>query len=242
MKIVFLFIIIILAQAVETTTGFGSTVIALGLGIYFYPLKELVVVLVILGWLQSLYIVVRNFRHILWKILLTRILLFSGLGLPLGMWFFQHFGGSQLKILLGIFIVIISLNQLYLYYRRKEQIKPLPFLLGAVVLVMGGFIHGIFASGGPLIVYYSSREIQDKAGFRATLSALWFILNSCLLGNYLLRSQIKIPTLQFTLWLLPALVVGIVIGEFLHHKVNEQAFRLIVYIVLLLTGIVILFR
>jgi len=242
MKILFLFIIIIFAQAVETTTGFGSTVIALGLGIYFYPLKELVVVLVILGWLQSLYIVARAFRHILWKILLTRILLFSGMGLPLGIWFFEHFGGSQLKILLGIFIVVISISQLYLYYRQKGQIKPLPFILGALVLVLGGFIHGIFASGGPLIVYYSSREIKDKAGFRATLSALWFILNSFLLSNYIIRGQIQTPTLEFTGLLLPALVLGIIIGEFLHKKVNEQLFRLIVYIVLLFTGIVILLR
>jgi len=242
MKFLILFLIIIFAQALETTTGFGSTVISLGLGVYLYPIKELIIVLVILGWLQCLYIVVRGFRHISWRILLTRILVFSGIGLPLGIWFFEHFGGSQLKFFFGAFIVIIAISQLYLFYRQKGELKPLPFIIGAIVLVMGGFIHGIFASGGPMIVYYSSREIKDKSSFRSTLSALWLVLNTVLLANYFIRGQIQAQTLEFTAILLPALLIGILIGEFLHYKVNERLFRFVVYIVLLFTGIVILIR
>jgi len=242
MKFWILCFIILFAQALETTTGFGSTVISLGLGVYLYPIKELIVVLVILGWLQCLYIVVRGFKCIAWRVLLTRILLFAGIGMPIGIWFFEHFGASQLKFFFGLFIVVIAVSQLYLLYRKNGELKPLPLVAGAIVLLLGGFIHGIFASGGPLIVYYASRELKDKSCFRATLSALWLVLNSFLIGNYYIRGQIQAHTLEFTASLLPALIIGILIGEFLHYKVNERLFRFVVYIVLFFTGIVILAR
>jgi len=238
--IIILFLIIILAQSIETTTGFGATVIALGLGALVFPLKELVPMLVILGIIQSGFIVARGFFHIQWKILLTRILIFSGIGLPLGIWFYRHFPSEQLKILLGVFIVLVSSYEIYKLTIKKAKIPPLSLISSIILLICGGFIHGIFATGGPLIVYYAGREIKNKAQFRSTLSLLWLVLNFVLLVSYLLSDKINQDNLKMTGLLLPALVLGIVLGEIFHKKVQEQTFKLIVQIILLITGVSIL--
>jgi len=242
MNLAILFLIVTLAQAIETTIGFGSTVFALGLGSQLIPIKELVVVLVMIGWLQALFIVARAFQHIRWRILLTRILLFSGIGLPAGIWFYRHFAGGQLKIVLAIFIVAVSINELLNLWLRKGRLKSLPLPLGILVLLMGGFVHGIFATGGPLIVFYSSRELQDKASFRATMSMLWLALNTALLIGYLVSGKIEKSSLETAGILLPALIIGIVIGEILHRRVNEFIFRIALQFILLLTGVFLLIR
>jgi len=198
------------------------------------------VVLVIIGCVQSSYLVARGFRHIQWRLLLTRILLFAGLGLPVGIWFYHHFAGAQLKILLGVFIILVSLNELVGLYRRSGELKPLP--LGILVLLLGGFIHGIFATGGPLIVMFSSRALKEKAAFRATMSFLWLSLNFILLITFILSHRITKTTLQTDAILLPALLLGILAGELLHQLADEKIFRFIVQIILLATGIFLLAR
>jgi len=238
--IVILFLIIILAQSIETTTGFGATVIALSLGALVFPLKQLVPILVMIGIIQSGFIVLWRFRYIQWRILLARIMIFSGLGLPLGIWFYRHFPSERLKIFLGIFIILVSGYELYNLLIKKSISKPLSLISSILLLASGGFIHGVFATGGPLIVYYAGREIKNKAQFRATLSLLWLVLNFILLISYLLSATINQDNLKMTGLLLPALVLGIVLGEILHRKVQEQTFRVVVQIILFFTGVSIL--
>jgi len=239
---IILFLIILFAQTIETTTGFGATVVSVGIGAYFFDLKQLVVVLVLIGWLQSLFIVIRAFKHIQWRILFSRILLFASPGMPVGMWFFRHFGGQQLKIILAVFIIFAATLQLFLLLVKKTGLKPLPLSLSALVLFAGGFIHGIFASGGPMVVLYASRALKEKSQFRATLSALWLILGSALIISFLYSKQLTAVALQKTAILIPALVLGIILGELLHQRVNERIFKIAIQFILLLTGVFLLIR
>jgi len=239
---VLLFLVVVLAFSIQTTTGFGSTVISLGLGIYLFPLKELVPVLVMVGILQCLFLVVRGFRQINYRELFGRILLFCGLGLPVGIWFFRRFETEQLKLLLGAFIVVAAAAQLFAMRDKDAELKPLPIWLGWPALVLGGFIHGIFASGGPLVVLYAGRQLTDKSVFRATLSAVWLLLDLVLLVSFIWQDRITGANLKMAGILVPGLLLGILAGELIHHRVNERIFRLAVYIVLLLTGVFILIR
>ncbi|UCD84256.1 MAG: sulfite exporter TauE/SafE family protein [Deltaproteobacteria bacterium] len=230
-------LVLIVAHSVETTTGFGCTVIALALGVHLYPIEELIVVLVMIALLQSSWLVVRGFYTIDWRLLSTRILPACAVGLPAGAYLFHDLSGRHLKVILGIFIVIISSAELYRLYRRQESSRPLPPGRGTALLVLGGFFHGIFASGGPLVVYYSSRRIGEKASFRSTLSTLWLLLNTTLLVTYLIYGPLEHSHVMLTAKLLPALLVGIIIGEMLHRWVNEITFRKVVQSVLLFTGV-----
>ena len=97
-------------------------------------------------------------------------------------------------------------------------------------------MQGIYAAGGPLIVYYAHRVLTHKSVFRATLSTVWLILNASVFASHLLAGRHTPRSLLTVLGLLPVLAVGIVIGEKLHGRIPERAFRLLVYSVLLLSG------
>lgn len=45
-----------------------------------------------------------------------------------------------------------------------------------------------------------------------------------------------VPALPRLPWFIPLLVLGMLVGEYLHHRVNEQRFRQLVYGLLLVTG------
>lgn len=233
-------LIIVFAHFVETITGFGATVIALALAVHLIPIKTLVVALVLIGWLQSAWIVARGFRHIRWDIFFKRILLFSAFGLPFGIWGFSELASSQLKIALGIFVMAVASLELFRLYRKSPASKPMSAWKGFILLFGGGFFHGLFASGGPLIVYYSSRQIEGKKSFKATISLLWLILNTVLIISYLLGSKMEGQSLRLAIYLLPALAVGIFLGEIFHAKIEESAFRKFVYVILFLTGVFLL--
>ena len=50
-----------------------------------------------------------------------------------------------------------------------------------LLLGLAGIVHGIFVSGGPLLIGYLTKRIQDKVSFRATISTVWVVLNTIIL-------------------------------------------------------------
>lgn len=226
------------AFAVETIAGFGATVISVSLAAHLFPVHELLPVLVPLNVLLSTYLVARYRAHVDRKLLATRILPLAGLGMPLGMYAFNNFPGDILKPILGVFVTVVSSIELWRLVRTGD-VRPRPLTLPkeAAILVTGGVIHGALSTGGPLIVYWASRVIDDKQRFRATLSVLWLLSGLILLANYAAHGLITGAGLLRTAALTASVLLGIGIGEIVHARVSEARFRLLAYALLLFTGV-----
>lgn len=240
MNLLFLNLILVLAHTAETILGFGSTLIALALGVHLIPLNTLVPMLVILGLLQSFWLVGRWFRYIQWRILLRDILPVAGVGMFIGILGRGVTDESQLRIILGAFIVLVSSVELFYLFSKKAARDALRWYYRIPLLLAGGVFHGLFATGGPLIVYYASRQLKTPEGFRATLSTLWLVLNTALLINFSMSAQLNLKTLEMTAWVLPGLTVGIILGNFIHVK--ELPFKVTTYTLLLFSGVILLIQ
>ena len=75
----------------------------------------------------------------------------------------------------------------------------------------------------------------DKARLRATLVTVWFSLNSLLTVAFLLDGRL-LPALPQVLSYAPLLLIGVWLGKRLHRRFNEQHFRIAIYLLLLVTG------
>jgi uncharacterized membrane protein YfcA len=232
--------IVVVAQSVETVTGFGGTVLSLSLGAHLIPLDRLVVSLVLVNVIQNMWLVVRGFRHVRLKLLVTRVLPLCGAGLAVGALIFQELGGGGLKPVLGGFVMTVAVLELVRLYRTTARPATLSPWAASAILVGGGLFHGMFASGGPLVVYFASRSIPDKHAFRATLSLLWLVLNAVLIVTFSIGGRIDRSALALAAAILPALLLGILVGELVHRRVDELKFRKLVQGVLLLTGVFLL--
>jgi hypothetical protein len=235
-RVFLLVLILIFAHTVETVLGFGATIIAMALGIFIFPLETLLPVLVILGFLQSLWLVVRWFKYIRWRVLFLSILPAATIGMAIGISYRTLVGNyTQLLILLGVFVMAVSLMEIVLIYKTRAAGGSLPWYLGWPILIVGGIFHGIFASGSPLIIYYSSRELKEPAEFRATISMLWLILAVILMVNLYSIGQINVNTLATTGIVLPGLILGIVFGSRMTFR--ALVFKVLIYALLFVAGL-----
>ncbi|MBR2281549.1 MAG: sulfite exporter TauE/SafE family protein [Spirochaetales bacterium] len=230
---------------IEAVTGFGCTVIALPFVTALLGMQEGIIEVTILAFLLALWIAAKNFRDIRFRTLLTIVLLMLP-GLVLGQYIQNIADLSILKTLLAAFITAVSALRLgamaIRHFRARDgqqaEREPKVRWYGYIALIAAGVVHGLFSSGGPLAIIYTSVALPDKRSFRATLCALWTVLNTFLVVSYVAGGRITSAMGGQMLCLLPFMVAGIVVGELLHHKVNDKIFLALVYVVLLATGIV----
>jgi uncharacterized membrane protein YfcA len=234
-KLVLMNAILVLAHAVESVLGFGATITAFGLGVYLFPVNTLVVILVMIALLQSAWLVIRWFKHIEWNKIFSKILPVSLIGVIIGIVLRNRFDESVLKLILGLFIICLSLFELSLVViSRKKEIKNIPEPAGFFLILSGGIFHGLLAVGAPLIVYYASRQLSSQGSVKGTLSFVWLLLNIVMLGGFIINGQITTDVLKLTGMLIPGLAAGILAGSLI--RVSDNIFRIVTYILLMIIG------
>lgn len=238
-----LMLIVFFSNLVESVAGFGSTILALTLGAQYFPIEELIPILVPLNVLLSAYIVIRYRTEIHWRLLGTRILPFTLIGMPIGIWIFQMAPGPSLKLAFGVIVSVLGAFELVRGLKKTyADQRPLGLYGSALFLTAGGIMQGLYASGGPFVVYFFSRTVKDKGTFRSTLSFLWLVLNVILTGSLILSSKINAYTLQFSFYLLPFVLAGIFVGTRVHDWVSERQFKQGVYALLSVAGLSLIYR
>lgn len=231
--------VVLAAFTVETALGFGATVVTVALGSFVAPIEVILPAFVPVNIALSLVLAVRNRRDIDRRILFRRIAPLMGLGLPAGMFLFHSLGSRRLRLAFGVFVALLSSIELARVARRREGEEsargPGP-VASTFLLFLAGVIHGVFVTGGPLVVYVTGRELSGKARFRATLSGLWLVLNIALVTSYVLSGRIDGGSLFTSLALIPPLLAGMALGERAHHRVPEESFRACVFVLLFCAG------
>lgn len=237
---VWLGLFILLAYTIEAITGFGSIVIALSFGAMLLPIPAMLPVLVPLNVAMTGYLSFRHRQQIHWPILLKLILPLMLAGTLLGYVLMPWLGSSLLQLAFGALVVWFAGRELWRQF--SGRVAPPHRPATSRVLTFGaGITHGLFASGGPLLVYALAGIRMDKSRTRATLLTVWFTLNSTLTVLYLWDGRL-LSNAGHLLSYLPLLVVGVVLGEKLHHHLHEARFRQAVYSVLLVTGMLLVAR
>jgi uncharacterized membrane protein YfcA len=231
---------VLLAYSVEAMTGFGSIVIALSLGALLLPISELLPVLVPLNIVMSGYLAWRCRRDIQRRLLVFRILPLMLIGTLVGYGITPWLDTSILQILFGALILWFSGREIYrLWYGVVAT--PHPVEVSRALHLGAGVTHGLFASGGPLLVYSLTGIQLNKGQTRATLLSVWFALNSTLTLLYLVDGSL-LETSGRIAALIPVVVAGALLGDFLHRRVDELQFRRMVFGLLFLIGLALLLR
>ncbi|MDP8254150.1 MAG: sulfite exporter TauE/SafE family protein [Candidatus Alcyoniella australis] len=240
--LIMLFFFVFLANITETVAGFGGSIVAITFGAHYYPVAQLVPVFIPINVLLSAYIVVRYRRHIRRDELIKRTLPVTALGIICGFALFATWHDDRLKPLYGLFVICLSVFQVLRLARDKQALqRPIGKWTAIIWLFSGGLLQGLFSCGGPLVVFCTTRTLPDKLEFRSTMSTLWLILNSILVVSHLALGTINLETLKLSATMLPALAIGVVAGDWLHHRISQHNFRLATYILLCVAGFVLLF-
>lgn len=236
-------LVVFAGYAVQTATGFGSMLVCVTFGAHLLGLETVVRLGVPLSFVQLGYVVLRDHDGILWKLLLGRVLPLMLIGMAIAFLFLAGVESAWLGVAFGVMVLVLSARELQrLRALDVEVVAPISRAKSVAALLGAGIVHGIYATGGPMLVYALGREGIDKKAFRSTLSVVWIVLNVVLVtrfasaGDYTRRMLLDVGVL------LPAVPIGIAAGEWIHHRVDERRFKAAVFVLLIAAAISLIVR
>ncbi len=247
MKEILFYIVIFLSNIIQGITGFAGTILAMPFGIMLVGYNVAKPVLNILGLLSGIYIFMGNRKYINWKEF-CKVVFIMAVGIIAGVGIKQLLTGQEEAMYkaLGVFIILLSAQGFYrLKYPQKSEkyiSKKVEVGKDLTLLVGAGIVHGIFVSGGPLLIGYLAKKLQDKQVFRATISTVWIILNALIMIDDIYSGLWTIELVKTQMISIPFLLIGMFIGEILYKKISRRLFVILTYVLLTISGFMLLIK
>ncbi len=223
------------SQTVQTINGFGGTMLSMPASMRLLGMVEAKTILNLVALLLGIFILIKVHKDINKKESL-KISIFMGIGIIIGLYLFYIIPSEILMKIYGIFVIVVAIKGLF----SKREIKFSSFAL-FLILLSSGIIHGLFLSGGALVVLYAISVLKDKTIIRATLAPVWILLNTSVLVQDIARGNINIEVVKLFLYTIPILVVCVFLGNYLHYKLNQRTFIKLTYMLIVISGSLLIF-
>jgi uncharacterized membrane protein YfcA len=221
---------------VEAVAGFGGTILALSIGARWFGIEELLAWFLPLNLGLSTTLALRGRHAIAGRLLARRILPTILCGLAVGTGLSWIIDAERARGLFAALVIVIALLELVGSLRPASAPAPMKPAVQGGLLLGAGVVHGVFATGGPLAVAVVSRMLPGKTALRSTLAVMWFVLNVIVSARLIARGHLDGHSLTGSLMLIPAMALGMLVGDRVHHRVSEGGFRKVVAVLLLVTG------
>jgi uncharacterized membrane protein YfcA len=229
--------IVLLASAAQQAIGFGATVLVVALSALLVPLQVVLPAFVPVNTALSAFTALRRAREVRVRVLLVELLPAMAPGLVLGLLTFRQHAHEGLKLAFaGLVVGLASVELWRLRGPEAQDRPPLPLLPRVLLLAFGGYIHGVFGAGGPMIVYVLRRRLPDKGELRATLALVWLVLNVPIVANYASLGLIGRSSLLLSLLLALPFWPAVLLGDLIHRRLAPRRFQLWVCVLLLIAG------
>jgi hypothetical protein len=189
----------------------------------------------IVGPLLSTTIVLRDRDHIRGRSALI-VIAAAVVGMPLGILVLSHASDRVLTAIIGLAVVVAAVA-LWRGVRLPAGVLTEP----GAGLISGALATSTGTSGPPLVIVFHSEGMPPRV-FRGTLSATFLAESLVAIMAFWVSGHIDADALRVSLWSLPGLAVGWLIGERLFHRIDEVRFRHLVLVVLIATGLVSMIR
>jgi uncharacterized membrane protein YfcA len=232
-----LFILIgFFSEIVGTMAGFGSSTIYLPLASYFLDFKTALVLVAIFHFFGNISRIA-FFRHGLDKNVLLIFGIPSFVLSLLGATLVGDLSQTVLKFILGIFLIVLSVAFL---------IKPkLAFPANRKSLVLGGgisgFIVGLIGTGGALRATFLTGLKMEKEKYIATSAVIALGTDATRIPYYISSGFVTEQYYYLIPFLFVTAVVGSYVGRKIVTRIDQEKFKKMVLIAVILASIKFIF-
>jgi uncharacterized membrane protein YfcA len=231
----FIFIIIILvASVLQTSTGFGFSIMATPFLLMLFLPYEAIQINIILSLIISVALIWKIKQDIDF-ILLKRFTLGSITGIPFGILIFVSINIEAFK--LGVSILLLLLTLLLILRFRVNATPFRDYLVGGI---SGLLTTSIGMPGPPLLLYFTGTD-TEKAKLRGTTLAFYLFIYFVSLVTQVLIIGSNKTIMIASMFAVPIVLFGMFLGQKLYKRINQRAFRIFTYILLSCTGFYLLF-
>lgn len=236
MELVLYIAALFFANTIQGITGFAGNVLAMPPVAVVLGVDTARTALNVMGIVSGLMMSIWFRKKIAWHEV-AKIIAFIMPGIIAGILIYRMFPADHLLALYGLIVAIIGG-----WYLHGGTGEGLPRGLMIIIVFAAGLMQGMFVSGGPLLVIYAVTILRGKEEFRATLSVVWTILNALILVEAAFAGNVTPEVVHYSLIGIVPLIAATILGGLLQKRVSQSAFMKLTYILLIVSGLSLLFR
>ncbi|MDI2587601.1 sulfite exporter TauE/SafE family protein [Psychrobacillus sp. NEAU-3TGS] len=225
--------IILVASILQTSTGFGFSIMATPFLLLLFAPSEAIQINIILSLIISLSLIMKVKKNID-TYLLKKLVLGSIMGLPLGGLIYITVDIKTFKLLISIILLLLTL--MLIVNVRFKSTTARDYIVGGI---SGVLTISIGMPGPPLLIYFAGTNTGKEKTRATTLAFFLFIYLISLLSQLFLTGT-DMLIWRSSLYAIPAVFIGLIIGQILFKYLNQQVFKIFTYILLGGTGIYLL--
>jgi uncharacterized protein len=227
----------LLAEIIGTVGGFGSSLLFVPIAGFFVDFHSVLGITAIFH-LSSNISKITLFRKGIDKELIIRLGIPSIIFVALGAYFTKYADTRLLEIILAIFLILVSIG---LYVFKNLKIKP---NLSASIIggSLSGFAAGLLGTGGAIRGLTLSAFNLTKDVFIATSAIIDLGIDLTRTIIYWINGYVHRDDLYTILSLVIVGFIGTYIGKRILNYFSEQNFKTIVLGLVLIIGIITLFK
>ena len=231
----FIFLSACAGSFVQRVCGFGFGIFIMTVLPYLMPTyQEATALSGFLSLLQSGIVLCSVYKHLniknLYGIFLT-FCVFSFFAIK----FVKSTDDGSLRVILGVVLIMLALY--FLLFAKRAAVKP---VLGWQISLGGlsGLMGGLFGMHGPAaVVYFLSCE-KTKEGYLAIAQA-YFVITNIYMTFFRAEYGFVTPTVGISLlYALPGIVIGILLGQRVFARINQQTLKKVIYFYMIVAGVV----
>ncbi|MDR0562174.1 MAG: sulfite exporter TauE/SafE family protein [Spirochaetaceae bacterium] len=198
--------------------------------------KESTGVLLPLLCFADLLAVIYYRRSGAWKYIL-RLLPWALAGFALALAVDRIVPAKGFKFLIGL-CILAGLGIMFWNDRRgKDKAIPSGWWFSAIFGILGGFSTMIGNAAGPIMSVFLLSVRLPKTSFVGTAAWFFMIVNYLKIPlQYFAWHNITMKTLLFDVTIAPFVIIGAVAGIFLVKRVSESKYRLMVYVMTIISA------
>lgn len=230
-EIILYSIIMMLSAVVQGITGFGFSLVAFPLLALMLPLQAVTPILVLSSLILNV-VVFKSVDGIQLKGIRAMTLL-AIISTPIGAYLLKVVSPDVLKIAVGI---VITSTALFLLKGYQVKFKR-ELLARSITGFFSGLLNGTLSMSGPPIILYMSNQGVKKDKLRGSFSLFAMITNVFAIVTLYFAGLINSKIIVSFAQMIPALIVGVILGVIISRKVNELLFRKVTLYLLVAMGI-----
>ncbi|WP_369964184.1 sulfite exporter TauE/SafE family protein [Mammaliicoccus lentus] len=236
-------IAILLGALVRNIFGFGEALVTMPLlSLLNIDFKLSVSIVAIIGILVTFPVFIKSRKDIDWSII-KRLLIGSIIGAPIGIFIVNWTDEAVIVKCLGIFILVYGLVNLINQFVKVYQMnKKIPNQFDYIAGTIAGLLGSAYNSHGVPIVIYGTLKKWDIFDLKK-ISQVHFFITGCFIVTSHGVSGFWSPSLWYLLIIvIPLLVLTLLFGNMISKRIDPKSFIKYVYILLIVFGILMIFK
>ena len=225
---------VLVGYFIKGVAGIGNTLVVTSAMAYTRTNAEITPVELLLCVPTNLAVTWVYRKHINWKLAIAPLCMVLA-GDFLGVLLLKNVDVTAMKMIFGVVLMLLSVEQLWRELRGKPTRAAHPALMLALG-ISAGVLCGMFGVGA-LLAAYLSRVTTDDMTYKGTMSIIFTVENAFRVIAYSVAGLLTRASLLNAAMLLPFMGLGLFLGIRLSSRMNARTMRIIIGVMLLISGV-----